>query len=158
MHMQEHILLSHTRIHYEHGLIHTHTHRLAHSLKLRIWGCALEPDHKVTLDHRFSSALPQSGLILSAVQRAAALLHVFLSTYSRIHVAHFCFLFHGLKGFPASSVLGHGCTASLDHCRESFGRSSTASYKSQAWETNKKKEKKHYQRRHCRCKPAIWDI
>lgn len=33
---------------------HILCHRRTHSLKLRIWACALEPDHKVTLDHRFS--------------------------------------------------------------------------------------------------------
>lgn len=42
----------------------SHWHRLTHSPKLRIWGCTLEPDHKVTLDQQLLLCSPQSRLIL----------------------------------------------------------------------------------------------
>lgn len=48
----------HTLLAQSYTCTHPLSHWLTHSLKLRIWGCALEPDHKVTLDHRFSSAIP----------------------------------------------------------------------------------------------------
>lgn len=94
-----------------HSYTYTHllSHRLTHSLKLRIWGCALEPDHKVTLDHRFSP-IRFNSLQYRELQRFSMSL---LSTYKC--AADFMWLtpvlFSWTKRFPRIQ-----CTWTSLHC------------------------------------------
>lgn len=71
---------------------------LFHSLKLRIWSCALEPDHKVTLDHRFST-IRSNSLQYRGLWRSFMSPRLYLQVHLSIQVP-VSVLFSRTKRFP----------------------------------------------------------
>lgn len=103
--------LSHTCIHYEHTLIRIPSRADEHTawswgFEAALW--KLITKSPWTTDSPLLSTIRFNSLQYRGLRRSSMSPHIYLQVCRRIHVAHFCFPFHGLKGFP----LGYDCNAS----------------------------------------------